>query len=356
MKINKLLAMSTVVACGLTLASCGGTKVQVGLGYDASFSTTDPVLSIATAQLDLTSAFVAFDKKGAIVDARIDVVQVKVATNVESLLDTENPAGVSLTNTNVVDGSVTTKLELGKDYNMVNFGHAIAEVDAQIEAFADWTVGQTVEELKANVLADHGYGVAPHADLASSVTIVCHAFVNAIESAYNNRSERTYSVGETAQAGIAMVSGLAYNYGKPQTDISVDVAGVMVEEGKVVASQIDAIVYPLTVSKELGNLGTISANASSKYFKDGKITSKKSLGAEYAMAGKNGGLESCTLEWDEQAAIIEDAALEKTSAEIATLVVNEGDLTGATITLNSYVKALSKAANYAVLEHVGPQA
>lgn len=356
MKLNKLLAMSTVVACGLTLASCGGTKVQVGLGYDASFTTTDPVLTVATAQLDLTSAFVAFDKKGVIVDARIDVVQVKVATNVESLVDAENPAGVSLTNTNVVDGSVTTKLELGKDYNMVNFGHAIAEVDAQIEAFADWTVGQTVEELKANVAAEHGHGVPPCEELTGSVTIVCHSFVNAIESAYNNRSEKTYSIGETAQAGIAMVSGLAYNYGKPQTDISVDVAGVIVEEGKVVASQIDAIVYPLSVSKELTSLGQITANSSQKYLSTGSLRSKKVLGDEYAMAGKNGGLESCTLEWHEQAAIIEDAALEKTETEIAALVANEGDLAGATITLTNYVKALSKAAKYAVLEHVGPQA
>ena len=65
--------------------------------------------------------------------------------------------------------------------------------------------------------------------------------------------------------------------------------------------------------------------------------------------------EVCTLEWYEQAAIIEAGALNKTSAEIATLKANTGELAGATITLNSYVAALAKAAKYAEMEHVGPQ-
>lgn len=352
MKLRKLLAMSMVVATGLTLASCGGNKVYTGIGYDGSWSLGETGL---TGQLDLTAAFAAFDSKGKIVDARIDVVQVKVATDAESLLGTD-PAGVKLTNTNVVDGSVTTKLELGKNYNMVTFGNAIAEVDAQIEAFADWTVGKTVEEVKSLVAAEHGYGVAPHADLATSVTIVCHNFVSALESAYANRTEKAYKVSENAKAGIAMVSGLAYNYNKPQTDISVDVAGVLVDEGKVVAAEIDAIVYPLSVSKELATLGKISVNTSQKYFQNGKLTSKNTLGDAYAMAERNEGQTGCTLEWYEQAAVIEAASLNKTSAEIAKLVKGEGELATATITLNNYVAALAKAAKYAEMTHVGPQA
>ena len=352
MKLRNLLAMSMVVATGLTLASCGGNKVYTGIGYDGSWELGE---TGKTGQLDLTAAFAAFDKKGVIVDARIDVVQVKVASDMDSLLGTD-PAGVVLTNTNVVDNSITTKLELGKNYNMVTFGNAIAEVDAQIEAFADWTVGKTVEEVKSLVAKEHGYGVAPHADLASSVTIVCHNFVNALESAYNNRSEKAYKVSENAKAGIAMVSGLAYNYGKPQTDISVDVAGVLVDEGKVVAAEIDAIVYPLSVSKELATAGKISVATTKNYFQNGVLTSKNTLGDKYAMAERNNGQAGCTLEWYEQAEVIEAAALNKTEAEIAVLKGKEGDLATATITLNSYVKALAKAAKYAELEHVGPQA
>lgn len=353
MKLRNLLAMSMVVATGLTLASCGGNKVYTGIGYDGSWSLGDTGL---TGQLDLTAAFAAFDSKGVIVDARIDVVQVKVATDLETLLDTENAAGVVLTNTNVENNSVTTKLELGKNYNMVNYGGAIAEVDAQIEAFADWTVGQTIEEIKAKIDPELGHGTAHHPELEGKVTITCTAFVNALESAYNNRSEKAYKVSENAKAGIAMVSGLAYNYGKPQTDISVDIAGVLVDEGKVVAAEIDAIVYPLSVSKEITSAGQISVNTSKSYFQNGALTSKNTLGDKYSMAERNGGQAGCTLEWYEQAEVIEAASLEKTSTEIAALVGGEGDLATATITLTNYVKALAKAAKYAELEHVGPQA
>lgn len=352
MKLRNLLAMSMVVATGLTLASCGGNKVYTGIGYDGSWELGETGL---TGQLDLTAAFAAFDSKGVIVDARIDVVQVKVATDVESLLGSD-PAGVKLTNANIVDNSITTKLELGKNYNMVTFGNAIAEVDAQIEAFADWTVGKTVEEVKSLVAKEHGYGVAPHADLASSVTIVCHNFVNALESAYENRSEKAYKVSKEAKAGIAMVSGLAYNYGKPQTDISVDVAGVLVDGGKVVAAEVDAIVYPLSVSKEITSAGKISVNTSKYYFQNNELTSKNTLGDKYAMAERNGGQAGCTLEWFEQAEVIEAAAIEKSATEISALVGGEGDLATATITLTNYVKALAKAAKYAEMEHVGPQA
>ena len=328
MKLRNLLAMSMVVATGLTLASCGGNKVYTGIGYNGSWDA-------AKNQLDLTAAYVAFDSKGVVVDARIDVVQVKVG------LDLVN-GGLTLLS-KAEEGSVKTKLELGDAYGMVQYGGSIAEVDTQIEAFADWTVGQTLEEIEAKIDPSLGHGTAHHAELEGKVTITCTAFVDAMKVAYVNRSEKAYKVSKEAKAGIAMVSNLAYNYGKPQTDISVDIAGVMVDEGKVVASQIDAIVYPLTVSLTDG----ITPNMSQKYFQNGVLTSKNTLGDKYAMAERNNGQEGCTLEWYEQAEVIENAANGKTASEIAKLVAKEGDLATATITLNNYVKALSKAATYA---------
>lgn len=328
MKLRNLLAMSMVVATGLTLASCGGNKVYTGIGYNGSWNA-------AKNQLDLTAAYVAFDSKGVVVDARIDVVQVKVG------LDLVN-GGLTLLS-KAEEGSVKTKLELGDAYGMVQYGNSISEVDTQIEAFADWTVGQTLEEIEAKIDPSLGHGTAHHAELEGKVTITCTAFVDAMKVAYANRSEKAYKVSKEAKAGIAMVSNLAYNYGKPQTDISVDIAGVMVDDGKVVASQIDAIVYPLTVSLTAG----ITPNMSQKYFQNGVLTSKNTLGDKYAMAERNNGQEGCTLEWYEQAEVIENAANGKTASEIAKLVAKEGDLATATITLNSYVKALSKAATYA---------
>ena len=56
MKLRKLLAMSMVVATGLTLASCGGNKVYTGIGYDGSWELGE---TGKTGQLDLTAAFAA---------------------------------------------------------------------------------------------------------------------------------------------------------------------------------------------------------------------------------------------------------------------------------------------------------
>ena len=338
MKLRNLLAMTLVAATGLTLASCGQNKVYTGIGYSGEFG-----LSYGNYQLDLSTAFAAFDSKGKIVDARIDVVQVKVKANAEN-------TGVELVSAQV-DGSVRSKLELGKDYNMLSSSEIGKEVDAQIEAFADWTVGKTVEEVKSLIDPTKGHGVAHHADLEGICTITCTAFVEALEVAYANRSAEAVSVSKTAKAGIAMVSGLAYNYGAPQTDISVDVAGVLVDGGKVVAAEIDAVVYPLSISAE-----GVAADTTQKYFQNGKLTSKNTLGDKYAMAERNNGQDGCTLEWYEQAAVIEAAANGKTATEIATLKKAEGELATATITLASYVTALSKAAKYAELTHVGPQA
>lgn len=349
MKIKNLLVMSAVLACGLTLASCdepkpstsnGGetaTEVTVGIGYAHTFAE-----SSGNYQLGLTTAFVAFEEDGTIADCRLDVVQVNVNTN-------EAKDGLVLKNEGVkVDdaGSVKTKLELGKDYNMKGSSAIQKEVDYQIEFFADWTVGQTVEEVKAKVDPSKGHGVAHHEELEGECTISCGDFVTAIEAAYANRTGETYEFVEGAQAGIGMVSGLAY--GEKTWEISVNVGGVLSAEGKVVAAAMDEIVFPVKVEGE-----ALVGDTSSKYLTDGVLKSKKVLGDAYAMAGTS----PIGAEWDAQAEALEAAVIGLTSAEIKALKTGEGDLEGAcTMTIYSYVSALAKANDYAPLEQVGPQA
>jgi hypothetical protein len=126
MKLSKIFALSAVFACGLTLASCGeqpteptqqptneetSAKVSVGLGYAGSYAWKDATAyAPALGQLDLSAAMVAFDEQGKILDARIDVVQVKV-------VPAEN-GGLALQNGRE-DFTVATKCELGLAYNML---------------------------------------------------------------------------------------------------------------------------------------------------------------------------------------------------------------------------------------------
>ena len=77
------------------------------------------------------------------------------------------------------DGKVTdivfkgTKRDLGADYGMVAYGNAIAEWDAQAQAFANYTVGKTADEVKAieTKQNDHGYSVPADETLLASCTM-----------------------------------------------------------------------------------------------------------------------------------------------------------------------------------------
>ena len=342
MKTSKLLLASALLIAG-SLVSCGGngaSKMTVGVGYSASFENkAASAWAPAMSQVDLTGAFAAFDKSGKIIDARFDVVQLKFVAN-------EAKDGLALLNTNIdATFSVTSKLELGDAYGMKGSSEIEKEVDEQIEAFADWTVGKTVAEVKAGVAAEHGYGVAPNKDLTSSCTIVVHAFVEALECAYNNKTAATFDVVEGAQAGIGLQSGLAYNYGKPTKELDVVVAGSMVKDNKVVAATFDQVVYPIAIDAE----GALSGDTSAKYLTNGELKSKKVLGDAYAMQPASP-LDKG--EWYQQAEALDAAVVGKTSAEILALVAGEGALTGCTMTVTSYLAALAKSVKYAPLADV----
>ena len=331
---KKALSLLAVVALG-SFAGCGNTntsssssaapapakKYSVGLGYDASFQTKG--------QLDVTTAFAAFDEEGKVYDVRFDVVQVKFAA-------TEAKDGLALTNTNVVDNSVTTKLELGLGYNMLGSSAIGKEVDEQIEAFANWCAGKTVEEVIAGT-PGAGHGEAVNEELATSVTITVDAFEAALQNAFATKTAATYEL--TGTAGVAMVSGLAYNYGKPTKEIDVTVAGAIAKDGKIEAALFDSIITPVAIAED----GTLALDTASKYVKDGKVVSKKILGDDYAMRPAS----PIGAEWDEQALVIEAAVVGKTAEQVTALVAGEGELAGATMTVTTYLKAIAKATTYA---------
>ena len=336
---KKALSLLAVVALG-SFAGCGNTntstsstssstpapakKYSVGLGYEASFQTKG--------QLDVTTAFAAFDEEGKVYDVRFDVVQVKFAA-------TEAKDGLALTNTNVVDNSVTTKLELGLGYNMQASSFIGKEVDEQIEAFADYCAGKTVAEVIASTVnPGHSSDGTPVCDeLTGKVTISVDGFEAALQNAFDTKTEATYEL--TGTAGVAMVSGLAYNYGNPTKEIDVTAAGAFVKDGKIEAALFDPIITPVAIAED----GTLALDTASKYVVDGKVASKKTLGDAYAMRPAS----PIGAEWDEQALVIEAAAAGKTAAEVTALVAGEGELAGATMTVTTYLKAIAKAATYA---------
>lgn len=84
-----------------------------------------------------------------------------------------------------------------------------------------------------------------------------------------------------------------------------------------------------------------------KYIVDGKYTSKKDLGDDYAMKGFQG----CTLEWFEQVAIMESSL-----TKVADLSAVDLNAVGVTIYAGSLVNVAAEAISYAAVQHMGPQA
>lgn len=75
----------------------------------------------------------AVGSDGKILAALTDAIQPKITVSAEGEI--------------VSKDYTATKRELGDDYNMVKYGNAIAEWDAQAKAFADYTVGKTADEV-----------------------------------------------------------------------------------------------------------------------------------------------------------------------------------------------------------------
>ncbi|MGM9857677.1 MAG: hypothetical protein ACI311_00255 [Bacilli bacterium] len=316
MKNSKLLLIPAVLALG-SLASCGGTKeVSVGLGYEASFGQ-----SYGVYQVEVTAASVGFDAKGKIVDARFDTVQVKQSAVASD--DSFVFATPSATNEN----GVKSKLELGKDYAMKGVSAIGAEVDTQIEAFADFCVGKTVEEVKA-------------AESIEGVSIYYGSYVNALEKAYASKREAVKYKGEL-KAGVGMAGTVS-----AKGETSITVCAALVADSKVVASYTDCVVH--TAEAASGESGVVLSTKANKYVVDGKITSKYDLGSAYAM----GNAETGVLEWNVQAENFDAALVGKTADEIKALE----EIEGCTITATALIAAAAEAVTYSGLEHVGPQA
>lgn len=171
------LALTCVMAIGL-LAACGGNggsasgSVKVGLGVVTSIgSSKDLEGDKGTAQVDSTIATVAVDENGKIVDCQIDAAQTKVTFDAAGKITSDKSA------------EIKSKNELGTDYNMKGNSDIKKEWNEQAEAFAQWCIGKTVDEVKNLPMKD---GIPNTTDLVSSVTIHVGDFITAIEKAVAN--------------------------------------------------------------------------------------------------------------------------------------------------------------------------
>lgn len=203
MKKKAALLLGLIVMASGVLAGCGGSEdrvateetttqaaaqekttaqggdkgtaqnVKLGVGMTARVADSkeageeDGVL-----QADVTVASVTVDENGKIVSCAIDEVSAKVNFDDDGHITTD------------INGEISTKQELGESYGMKAASSIQKEWNEQADAFAQYCVGKTAEEVKNMSVTEDGK--ASDADLASSCTIYVANFIDTVVKAVNN--------------------------------------------------------------------------------------------------------------------------------------------------------------------------
>ena len=319
MKKSKLLLIPAVLALG-SLASCGGAKeVSLGLGYNASYDA-------GKNQFAVDFASVAFDAEGKVVDVMFDTIQVSHAVSTDgSAIEISSKKN---------DNGAKSKLELGTEYGMQGVSELGLEVDAQIENFAAYCVGKTVEEIASKNYVSYYNPTGTTTIEGCSISV--GGYVAALQKAYSVKKDVVSYTGK-AKVGLGVAGAAEAELSRGTYETTVTFNASLVVKGKIVDSYSDCLVQLLTLTD-----GAIAAKTEgNKYLVNGVTTSKHVLGAAYAMAGKS----PIGAEWDAQVLAFDAGIVGKTADEIAS--ITEETFEGCTIEVVDLVKAAIEAINYA---------
>ena len=304
--------------------------VKLGLGLHTATKVANATEDAnGKAQATMTVAAVTLDAAGKILACQLDTADYTVAYTADGKA--------------VANDSFKTKYEMGKDYNLVAYGNAAKEWFEQADAFEGVVAGKTIDEVKALVVNNYR---GNDAVIAAGCTIGINDLVLAVEKAVANAkaevaADAKLRIGVAGQQAVTEASAEKNAGNKLTANIfiaAVDAAG------KVLASSTDCVEYAFSL-------------------KDGKVEidnkdglSKRNKGDGYNMVayGKGSALDGGDVknEWYVQANAFDAACVGKTGAEIAGLMLTEGQhagrgidslqAAGCTIYVSGFVAAAAK--------------
>ena len=333
--MKKKIALVLSLALVLTMATACGKKetkeeskgaAKTGLAVTTSIgSSTDATADAeGLAQVDSTVVAVLVGEDGKILDCAIDAAQTKINFSAEGKITTD------------LATVFQSKQELGTNYGMAKASSIGKEWSEQANAFADYVVGKTVEEVKGIALTE---GVPSDADLTSSVTVHVSDFISGIEKAVNNAENLGANAGD--KLGLGVSTNIAKSTDAGETDgVAQAYSNYSVvttdKDGKITSSIIDA-------SQSNVNFSTTGALTSDLAVAP---QTKQELGADYGMAKAS----SIGKEWFEQADAFAKYVVGKTVEEVKGIAVTEegvpsdADLASSvTIHIGDYTTVIDKA-------------
>ena len=302
----------------------GGAKTGLAVLTSIGSSADATADAEGLAQVDSTIVAVLVGEDGKILDCAIDAAQTKINFSAEGKITTD------------LATEFKSKQELGTDYGMAKASSIGKEWSEQANAFADYVVGKTLEEVKGIAVTE---GLATDADLSSSVTVHVSDFISGVEKAVNNAKDLGANADDKLGLGVATNIAKSTDAGEEDgvaqayTNYSVVTTD---KDGKITSSIIDA------------------SQSDVKFSATGAITSdlavaphtKQELGANYGMASAS----SIGKEWFEQVDALSQYVVGKTVDEVKGIAVTEegvpsdADLASSvTIHIGDYTTVIDKA-------------
>ena len=331
--MKKLITVALLAAMGLSLVSCSndggssssgssasGSETSASASGTASAATVGTAVQLSqeadaeSATFDAIFAAVLLDGDGKIIDCEIDQTEYQ-----------PTPDGAEV--------DVRSKMEKGDDYGMVAAGASTMEWYSQVDAFEEYVVGMTGDEVAAIEMTD---GKATDADLTAGCTIAVDGFVSAVKAACDNASAE---VGSTDKLAIAVTT--TDGSGSDEAAFDTDFCAVTVDgEGVVTSCYIDTVQASVGIADGVFDAASIANN------------SKKALGDDYGMVAAG----ASTMEWYTQAENFESYVVGKTADEVASTALTDGKATdadlaaGCTISIESILANTEKAISAADAE------
>ncbi len=158
-----------------------GLGVKAGIGSSKELGTNDNGEEVLPqTQADVYMSATAFDADGKVVGTVIDTAQVKVAYDAEGKITSD------------MEAELKTKHELKEDYGMKGVSTSIGigkEWYEQMEAFQEWMVGKTVDEIVNLPVKERDashLNVPDVPELTSTVTITVEGYLAVVEEAAAN--------------------------------------------------------------------------------------------------------------------------------------------------------------------------
>lgn len=292
-----------------------GLYVTSSLGKSVDAKDTDGL-----AQADSSVFAVTVDSEGKVVNCVIDAVQSKVNFSAEGKIVTD------------LATEYETKNELGEAYGMKKVSSIGKEWNEQAQAFADYCVGKTLEEIKGIALTENG--TAEDADLAAGVTVYTGDFINGVAAAIENADSLGAKAGDKLGLGIETTIANSKD-GQAQVDSNYAVTTVNAE-GTITSCILDSSECKVAFDEK----GAITTDLTAE------VPTKNTIGDAYGMKKAS----PIGKEWNEQAAAFAAYCTGKTAEEVNGIALTEGvpsdaDLTASvTIRVNNFMEVITKSA------------